>query len=76
MFTLAYHGLSLRPGLMSLQNGTVSIQKDEPIDFMPILADWAHGKNLPSFKSVFVGIAVAANIVVNYFVRSQGHICT
>lgn len=38
---------------------------------MPILADWAHGKNLPSFKSIFVGVAIGANVVVDYFVRSQ-----
>jgi hypothetical protein len=40
---------------------------------MPILADWARGKNLPSFKTIFIGIAIGANVVVDFFVRSPKH---
>jgi hypothetical protein len=70
---LSWHTVTLRSDIS--QNGTGSVRKpDEPFDVMPILADWAHGKNLPSFKSIFVGIAIGVNIVVDFFVRSQWHL--
>jgi hypothetical protein len=56
--------------LTSFQNGTSSIEKtDEPFDIMPILVDWAHGRNLPSLKSVFVGLATAVHIILDFFVN-------
>lgn len=58
-------------GLTLSQNGTSSAPRPgEPVDYMPLLADWSHGKNLPSFKSVFIGLAIAVHIVVDFFVRS------
>jgi hypothetical protein len=67
---LSWHIVTLRPDIS--QNGTDWLHKpDEPFDVMPILADWAHGRNLPSFKSIFVGIAIGVNVVVDFFVRSQ-----
>jgi hypothetical protein len=62
--------------LTCLQNGTGSIHKpDEPFDIMQILADWSHGKNLPSLKSVFVGLAIAVHFIVDFFVRFQELLC-
>jgi hypothetical protein len=41
---------------------------------MPVLADWAHGRNLPSFKMIFVGLATAVHIIVDFFVRSPDNL--
>lgn len=35
---------------------------------MHVLADWTKGKNLPSFKTVFVSLATMVNWIVSFFV--------